>query len=168
MTKNYHQIFEVSDCNSSQYDSNLIDKFLRGISRLMASRIIQNPVVAKREYGYVGFTGFIITESSHVVIHTFTALKEAVIEIYSYNYFDNNIILNHITECLNVRRGSIMIKNVNDIGKIEKSDNFIECEEPNCIRKSTKVWGGRKVCQDHYEQYRDKYEKNIYSMNEFG
>ncbi len=34
-----------------------------------------------------------------------------------------------------------------------------ECEESGCSKPATRDWNGRKVCQDHYEQYKEQYEK---------
>ena len=42
-----------------------------------------------------------------------------------------------------------------------------ECQEPDCTSPATKVWGGRKVCQDHYEQYRDQQDKIIGQMRDY-
>lgn len=41
-----------------------------------------------------------------------------------------------------------------------------ECQEPRCTSSVTKKWGGRKVCQDHYDQYQDIENKNIHEMQD--
>jgi len=33
-----------------------------------------------------------------------------------------------------------------------------ECEEPDCDKTAVKDWHGRKVCQDHYDKYRDNWD----------
>ncbi len=43
-----------------------------------------------------------------------------------------------------------------------------ECQEPRCNHPATKVWGGRKVCHDHYEQYQEQHEKRLMDMNDYG
>lgn len=39
-----------------------------------------------------------------------------------------------------------------------------ECQEPGCRNEATLIWGGRKVCQDHYEQYREQQDRRIMEM----
>ncbi len=41
-----------------------------------------------------------------------------------------------------------------------------ECQEPRCHNPATKKWGGRNICQDHYDQYEDQYFKNIHEMRD--
>ena len=41
-----------------------------------------------------------------------------------------------------------------------------ECEEPRCTHKVTTSWGGKKVCQDHYEQYKEDYDRIILSLRD--
>ncbi|MEK6950540.1 MAG: hypothetical protein AABX13_02345 [Nanoarchaeota archaeon] len=41
---------------------------------------------------------------------------------------------------------------------------MVECQEPRCNRPATTKWGGRHVCQDHYEEYKEQQEKNIAEM----
>jgi hypothetical protein len=35
----------------------------------------------------------------------------------------------------------------------------MECEEPGCRGKVTRDWGGRKVCEDCFERYRDAWNE---------
>ena len=42
-----------------------------------------------------------------------------------------------------------------------------ECEEPRCTSIAVKDWKGRKVCQDHYDQYKEKHEQDLMDMNEY-
>ena len=41
-----------------------------------------------------------------------------------------------------------------------------ECEEPRCARAATKKWGGRFVCQDHYELYREQQDKLMMELRD--
>ena len=34
-----------------------------------------------------------------------------------------------------------------------------ECQEPNCKMTATKDWHGQKVCDDHYDYYREESDK---------
>ncbi|MFH1409014.1 MAG: hypothetical protein ABIH34_03845 [Nanoarchaeota archaeon] len=31
-----------------------------------------------------------------------------------------------------------------------------ECQESGCVRAATKDWNGRKVCDDHWDHFRDQ------------
>lgn len=42
-----------------------------------------------------------------------------------------------------------------------------ECQEPKCNQPATKIWGGRKVCQDHYEEYKEQQEQQIMDMRDY-
>jgi len=42
-----------------------------------------------------------------------------------------------------------------------------ECQEPKCTREATKVWGGRKVCADHYETYQEQHDRMLNELNDF-
>ena len=42
-----------------------------------------------------------------------------------------------------------------------------ECEEPRCTTVAIKGWRGRRVCQDHYDQYKEKHERDLMDMNEY-
>ncbi|MFH1315933.1 MAG: hypothetical protein ABII01_00265 [Candidatus Woesearchaeota archaeon] len=41
-----------------------------------------------------------------------------------------------------------------------------ECQEPKCRYPATRDWHGRKVCDDHYEQYKAK-ERELQN-NDYG
>lgn len=42
----------------------------------------------------------------------------------------------------------------------------MECREPQCIREAVRAWGGRQVCQDHYDKYNDEHEQRIMDLND--
>ncbi len=43
-----------------------------------------------------------------------------------------------------------------------------ECQEPHCTREATHEWGGRKVCQDHYETYKEEQDKLLMDLGDIG
>ena len=49
-----------------------------------------------------------------------------------------------------------MLSGLRKNGIIKMAD---ECEESGCRHVATKDWHGKKVCADHYDRYRDEYEK---------
>ena len=36
---------------------------------------------------------------------------------------------------------------------------MVECEEPRCSREATREWEGKRVCDDHYDSYREELDK---------
>ncbi len=38
---------------------------------------------------------------------------------------------------------------------------MIECEEPDCTRRATREYHGRKICEDHYEKYKEEEDKML-------
>ncbi|MBI2151972.1 hypothetical protein HYU21_04560 [Candidatus Woesearchaeota archaeon] len=41
-----------------------------------------------------------------------------------------------------------------------------ECEEAGCVRPAGKKWGGRLVCKDHYDVYREQHEKQLRDLDD--
>ncbi len=39
-----------------------------------------------------------------------------------------------------------------------------ECQEPNCRHPATKVWNGRKVCDDHYNMYQEEEDRRYIGL----
>ena len=39
-----------------------------------------------------------------------------------------------------------------------------ECQESGCRVPATKSWNGRKVCDDHYDKYKEEYERMTNDM----
>ncbi len=42
-----------------------------------------------------------------------------------------------------------------------------ECQEPRCKHSAAKIWGGRKVCQDHYEEYQEAHDRQLQELNKW-
>ena len=40
----------------------------------------------------------------------------------------------------------------------------MECEEAGCSMEATKKWGGKMVCKDHYERYKEAKEKVLMDL----
>ena len=151
MITRYHTRFDAWNAESSRFnDEYALDWFLRRMASITDSRILHGPVVVNRKQGIEGITAFIITESSHIVLHTFPGNKEATISIYSYNKLNGVEIRDFIMHYFDLDIGSIRAIDISS-----QQEDFVQCEEPGCTRKAVKVWGGRKVCFDHYDHYRD-------------
>ena len=35
----------------------------------------------------------------------------------------------------------------------------MECQEPKCTREATKEWKGSMICNDHFDEYKLKWER---------
>jgi hypothetical protein len=44
----------------------------------------------------------------------------------------------------------------------------MECEEAGCSREATRKWGGKHVCEDHYERYKEAKEKMLIELQDVG
>lgn len=165
MVQTYHSIYEISSCSSINEPA-AAENLMRKISGALASRILKDPIVVGRQFGYVGKTGMTITEAGHIAVHTFNTVKEAVIEVYSYNLFDELAIKNVICSSLGISSSSVRLKK-NSSSERKNEESSEECEEYNCTRKATRTWGGKNICQDHYERYKELLEKDLHSMNEY-
>ncbi|MEW5896415.1 MAG: S-adenosylmethionine decarboxylase [Nanoarchaeota archaeon] len=164
MVQTFHSIYEISSCSSINEPA-AVESLMRKISGALASRILKGPFVISRQFGYVGKTGLTVMEAGHIVVHTFSSVKEAVIEVYAYNLFDELAIKNVISSSLGINSASVRLKKTGSGDRSESS--FPECEEVSCTRKAARTWGGRNVCQDHYERYKELLEKDLHSMNEY-
>ncbi len=148
----HHIVIDAWNCNSSGLNDKLfIERFLKQLAERTKVNILHGPVVINRKEGILGLTGFLISESSHITLHSFTVSKEITLEIYSYKKLDTYKLKDYIISYFDIDLSALKIINFSNL-----PEENIECEEPRCTRKATKVWGGRKVCCDHYDEYRDK------------
>ncbi|MFA6460655.1 MAG: hypothetical protein WCV90_00170 [Candidatus Woesearchaeota archaeon] len=42
----------------------------------------------------------------------------------------------------------------------------MECEETGCTNEATHEWGGKKVCHDHYDKYKDAKEQLLMDLDD--
>jgi S-adenosylmethionine/arginine decarboxylase-like enzyme len=148
----HHISIDAWNCVSPRLKDNYaIDWFLRQIASLINTKILHGPNVVSRTGPYFGMSGSLITDTSHVAIHTFPGSSELTVDILSYEKINESELRDMIIKYFDLSLDSI--KFVNFSGQQEQ---YIQCEEPGCTRKATKIWGGRKVCNDHYDYYRDQ------------
>ncbi len=131
-------------------DKDSIEAFMRKLAYATHSQIVHGPTVVARKGSFPGVTAVAITHSAHLVMHTFVPEREALLEVYSYISVETaevrDAFLSHFKE-------DVANMKLVDFTKWRYED--IECEEPNCTRRASRDWHGRKVCQDHYDTYRD-------------
>jgi S-adenosylmethionine/arginine decarboxylase-like enzyme len=182
--KKHHVIFEAKDCNWEALSNSLhISNCIRKIAELTNSWVLNEPIVVVRKMGVIGVTCALVTQSSHLIIHTFQETREASLDVYSYTPIDQNILKETFAKYFGVSISSVTSPEQQVLQKVvyqqspcscshhaasashqAQKEEEHECEEPGCSRKATKVWGGRKVCNDHYDHYREKDDevKNMY------
>jgi hypothetical protein len=115
--------------------------------------------VIKRIKDHYGLTLFCTFDDEHIVLTSYGLDKKVIIHVYSIT---QNAI--HLTEDIgyyfSIRPSSIEILNTID-------SSFSECREARCKDRATYSWEGLKVCQDHYEQYQQKYEDDLDSLDNY-
>lgn len=88
--RRYHIIIDAFDCNNEVLSNkSKIEAIIRSLADLCGMTILHGPVVLEGVPENPGITGFAIIDFSHISIHTFTAEKEACVDIFSckpYNY----------------------------------------------------------------------------------
>jgi S-adenosylmethionine/arginine decarboxylase-like enzyme len=157
--RKYHIVYDIWNTIESRLTDQLaIDQFLRYITTLCKAQVLHGPNTIKRKNGV---TGFLVTEQSHISIHTFPQSRSAAVDIFSFDYFDRVVVYDYIKKYFQVDASSIKMVDV-----MSSPEDFIECEEPNCSRKAVREWEGRKVCQDHYDVYRE-YKNTYFDRNEY-
>ncbi len=178
--KKHHVIYEAKACNWDALSNNLhISNCIRKIAELTNSWVLNDPIVVVRKTGVIGVTCALVTQSSHIIIHTFHETMEASLDVYSYTPIDQNILKETFAKYFGVSVSSITSPEpVQIIQRVvhqqtpcscshhaasgshpAQKEEEHECEEPGCSKKATKVWGGRKVCNDHYDYHREQEEK---------
>ncbi len=150
------------NCKRDLNSTLALNSFLGRFPRLLNSGILQSPSSLMRKEGPRGIIGYVINNSSHVIIHTFPDLKQVTIYIYSYYDFNENEIKSQIIDFLQVTPLDLRISR-----NSQTVEEFIECEVSSCKSKAKKVWGGLNVCRDHYEQFKEDQLNKLNEMNEY-
>ena len=77
-------------------------------------------------------------------------------QFYSDRTVDFAVLRQKIGATLAISPGNISMQGV------QQTMQF-ECQEPECTSKASEMWYGRRVCQDHLEQYEAKKTDDIQS-----
>jgi len=158
-------IIKAQNCNTDFQDESNFKVFLNKIAIENHSKPLDGPKAIARTGPSPGITAHITTEMFHATIHAFSSTKEIVVDVYPYTNLDPQKFVNRTIKHFNVDLNSI---SVNKSKEISSPSQVTECQEPNCIRRATKDWGGRKVCHDHYDFYRERNTQRIMEMDEEG
>lgn len=92
-TKRYHLIVDVSNANDAISDPDAIRAFLADMASATDMSVLAGPLVAEGIPENPGITGFVIVDFSHVSVHTFTAYREAMIDVFSCKPYDQEKVL---------------------------------------------------------------------------
>lgn len=158
-------IIKAQNCNTDFQDESNFRVFLNKITIENHAKVIDGPRSITRTGPSPGITAHITTELFHVTVHALRNTKEIVVDIYPYTKLDQQKFVNRTIKHFNVDLNSVT---VNENKSTSSPMQVTECQEPNCTRRATDNWGGRKVCQDHYEVYKDRKEQRIMDMDEVG
>ena len=147
----HHLVIDAWSCDSLNLQNDVfLANFLTELAQRSKATILKKALVMKRKE-IPGFTGSVITSTSHITIHTFSTTKEVTVGIYSYKNLDSIYLRDFIIRYLDLPLNSLKVVNMSTF-----PEEKVECQEPGCSRKARKIWGGRKVCLDHYDYYRDR------------
>ncbi|MBU1112169.1 MAG: S-adenosylmethionine decarboxylase [archaeon] len=158
-------IIKAQNCNTDFQDESNFRVFLNKLAIENHSKPLDGPKAVTRTEPSPGITANITTEQFHATVHAFRSKKEIVVDIYPYTNLDQQKFVNRTIKHFNLDINSI---SVNESKSISSSTEVIECQEPNCTKRATDRWGGRRVCRDHYEFYKERSDKRLMDLNDVG
>lgn len=154
--------YSISDVSTNQ----CIDgDFLKGVTLLIAQRfgkkLSGTPIVIERQTEPSGITVFAISNEDHVVITSYKFNQMVVISLSSK--LAKSIDLTSTFSAY----FSVSSSNIKKYSVTEQKAEYEECQEPRCRYPAKYTWGGMKVCQDHYEQYKSKELEDLDAMDQY-
>lgn len=145
MVKRYHFILDAFD---TRLEALSLDRFLHALVDELGMKLLQGPFHTVRSTPFPGHTAGVITDRGHVMVHLLD--QDATFEVCSFLAFDYAQVRDKILRFFNIPITKVSVRDMQSA-----EPHMIECEEPSCDKRAVRVWGGRKVCQDHYDRYRD-------------
>ncbi|MFH1439514.1 MAG: hypothetical protein ABIG89_03045 [Candidatus Woesearchaeota archaeon] len=149
-------LIEANNCDTNllNNDKKLLG-FLNEFHLVTDSLLLAKPSLVNRSgtEAEPSYSGFIATSDYHLSFSTYFGHRKIVLFILSDHdsIMNTNNIVKHIAYSFSIDLKSIKLRPVDS-----NTEEFIECEESKCIRKASRIWGGRLVCKDHYEEYQNK------------
>lgn len=97
-----HLLLDLS-CNNHKLmsDKEFIRNMLTDIARIVDMRTLIDPVVVSGADYNPGATGFVIIETSHISMHTFTARNKISFDLYSCTNFNVSKVITYVIERMN-------------------------------------------------------------------
>jgi len=91
-----HIILDYSCESKEMNNTKSIYKFLSKLVKIIKMKKMIEPVVKQGKPYLAGVSGFIMIETSHCSIHTFTKENRLNMDIYSCRDFDENKVIEHL------------------------------------------------------------------------
>ncbi|TKJ17575.1 hypothetical protein CEE44_03510 [Candidatus Woesearchaeota archaeon B3_Woes] len=89
-----------ADCNNNLMFNSIssVYELLESLADKLSLIRLTSPYVIKGVENNPGLTGFIIIDTSHISIHSFTKKKFVALDIYSCKGFDHEIVLDFLKQ----------------------------------------------------------------------
>jgi len=91
-----HLILDYECTAKEMNDRKSIYKFLSRLVNIIKMKRLTEPIVKQGKPYLPGVSGFIMIETSHCSIHTFTKENRINMDIYSCRDFDENEVIEHL------------------------------------------------------------------------
>lgn len=93
LTKRFHNIFDLENCNEKIGDRDVLHKFVEKIAEAVEMKILEGPVIAQGMEQNPGLSAFAIVDFSHISVHTFIKHHEALVDIFSCKKYEREKVL---------------------------------------------------------------------------
>lgn len=96
-------------CDYNSFDSRMGEKvyirnFLNSLVKLIKMNKLTEPIVKEGKKSLPGVSGFIMIETSHISVHTFTKQNRINLDIYSCKNFNEIDVLNHVSNYFQISK----------------------------------------------------------------
>ena len=115
-----HLICDYQASGKQLSDTKYIQNFLNSLVKLIKMNKLTEPIVKEGNKSLPGISGIVLITTSHISIHTFTKQNRLCLDIYSCKNFNENDVLNHVSNYFQISK--LLNRNVlvRDDGRIEK------------------------------------------------
>jgi len=95
--KRYHLTLDFHGCNENTLaDMDIFYDLLNELPEKIGMKKLTMPYLMKGDY-YPGITGFVVIETSHISLHSFTETKQLLIDVFSCQPYDPEKIESELT-----------------------------------------------------------------------
>lgn len=110
--KRYHHIIDMSGCRETIGDPKILREFVETIARTVGMTIIEGPITAQGVDTNPGFSVLAIIDYSHISIHTFTAHKEILVDVFSCKEYNREKVIRVCKEFFEIEHTEMRQKEV--------------------------------------------------------
>lgn len=111
--KRYHIIIDLKKVDIKLLkDSKGLRNFLKSLPRVIGMHVLKGPEIARGIEDNPGISGFVIIDFSHISVHTFTKVEEALIDIFSCKPFSKEKAIKKTLGYFKVPKSSARVKEV--------------------------------------------------------